>query len=130
MKKIAVFLIMIFALATNLSAQQKPGKAVIATPNVHCESCKERIENYVSRQYGVTSVKVDLKKKTTTVTWIPDRTNIEEIKTHIANRGYDADDVEAEPSMYFRLPKACQVKKIVTSPVVDSTTESKPAVVQ
>ena len=127
MKLFSLLLIAVFGFALNSQAQQKPGKAVINTPGVHCNYCKDRIENYVSRQYGVTSVKVDLKKKTTTVTWIPDRTNIEEVKVHIANSGYDADDVEAEPSMYFRLPKACQTKPAPQiSVAVDSTEVTTP----
>ena len=60
------------------------------------------------KQYGISAVKVDVKKKTTTVTWLTDRTNIEEIKTSIANIGYDADDVAAEESAYNRLPKCCK----------------------
>lgn len=128
MKQVSLLIIAFFGFMFSSQAQQKPGKAVINTPGVHCDYCKDRIENYVSRQYGVTSVKVDLKKKTTTVTWIPDRTNIEEVKVHIANRGYDADDVEAEPTMYFRLPKACQVKPAPQiSVAVDSTAVTTPA---
>lgn len=120
MKNVFVAFIALIGFSFSSMAQQKPGKAVISTPGVHCENCKTRIENWVGKQYGVNSVVVDLKKKTTTVTWIPDRTNIEEIKVHIANRGYDADDVEAEPTMYARLPKQCQVKPVV-APAVDST---------
>ncbi len=98
------------------SAQQKPnGKAVISTPGLHCDGCKERIETFLGRMYGVTSVKGDVKKKTVTVTWLTDRTDIEQIKTAIANRGYDADDVEAEETMVRRLPPAC--RKVPSVPV-------------
>ena len=109
MKKIQLCLFLLLGLATHSIAQQKVSdKAIIKTPGVHCEACKERIELYVARQYGVSSVKVDVKKKTTTVTWLTDRTNIEEVKTAIANIGYDADDVTAEETAYKRLPKACK----------------------
>jgi hypothetical protein len=37
-----------------------------------------------------------------------DRTNVENIKTDIANCGYDADDVTAEPDSYKRLPTCCK----------------------
>jgi copper chaperone CopZ len=120
MKNIMITLVMLFTAVSPVAAQQT-AKAVISTPGAHCVYCKERIEAYVSRQYGVSSVKVDIKKKTTTVTWIKDRTNIEEIKVHIANRGYDADDVTAEPTMYSRLPPACQYK-----PAAKDSTAIKP----
>jgi mercuric ion binding protein len=53
-------------------------------------------------------VNVDYKKKTTTVTYLTARTNVENIKALIANVGYDADDVTAEPDAYKRLPTCCK----------------------
>ncbi len=51
---------------------------------------------------------VDFKKKVTKVSFLADRTNIEYIKTAIANIGYDADDIAANAEAYKRLPKSCQ----------------------
>lgn len=42
------------------------------------------------------------------VTYLADRTNIENIKTAIANVGYDADDVKADEDAYKKLPKTCK----------------------
>lgn len=121
MKNFLLTLVLIVGVVTISSAQSNVnGKAVISTPTVHCESCKDRIEKFLSREAGVTSAKVDVKKKTTTVTWIKDRTNLENIKTAIANVGYDADDVAAEETMFRRLPKACQVKLASDSSRTDS----------
>jgi periplasmic mercuric ion binding protein len=120
MKQLSLVLIAFLGLSLASIAQQKVnGKAVINTPGATCDVCKDRIENYLSRQYGITSVKVDTKKKTTTVTWITDRTNIEEVKTNIANAGFDADDVTAEETSFNRLPRECKV--VATAPVADST---------
>ncbi len=82
--------------------------ATIQTPNALCESCKSRIETYLKRYDGVLDVNVNYRKGETRVKYITDRTNIEEIKAAIANAGYDADDVEAEPGAYQRLPKSCK----------------------
>jgi copper chaperone CopZ len=91
------------------NAQTKPVVTVtIKTPNALCESCKSRIETYLKRYDGVLDVNVNYRKGETRVKYITDRTNIEEIKTAIANTGYDADDVEAEPGAYKRLPKTCK----------------------
>ncbi len=106
-----VFSLMSFSISS--VAQQK--KAIINTPGVHCENCKNRIEMYLKRQDGIVSVFADVKKKVTTVNWIADRTNIEEVKAHIANAGFDADDVTAEEFTYKRLPKQCQTKIAVDS---------------
>jgi mercuric ion binding protein len=109
MKAIKLTLFSLIGLVTLSFAQQKAvEKVVIKTPTVQCETCKERIENYLKREPGISAVKVDYKKKTTTVTYLTDRNNIEQIKTAIANAGYDADDVAADEEAYKKLPKCCK----------------------
>ncbi len=78
MKRMLLSLVAMCFTFISFSQQKASSKAVISTPSVRCEMCKDKIEKYLTRQYGVTSVKVDYKKKTTTVAWITDRTNIEE----------------------------------------------------
>jgi copper chaperone CopZ len=82
--------------------------ATISVPTVQCEQCKDRIERYMSREDGIQMVKVDYKHHTCKVTYIWDRTTIENIKTAIANIGYDADDVAADPEAYKKLPTCCK----------------------
>jgi periplasmic mercuric ion binding protein len=109
MKAIQLTLIGLFFLAAGAMAQQKAtGKAVISIPGAQCEKCKERIELYLLRQYGVGAVNVNYRKKNVTVTWLNDRTDIEQIKTHIANCGYDADDVTADEVAQKKLPPDCK----------------------
>lgn len=80
----------------------------IKTPTVQCESCKKKIEGYMLRETGVQKVNVDYKRKVTKVTFVTDRTNVENIKTAIANAGYDADDVTANEDSYKKLPSCCK----------------------
>ncbi len=109
MKAIKLTLLSLVGLVTVSFAQQKAvQKVIIKTPTVQCEMCKEKIEKYLSREPGVSAVTVDYKKKTTTVAFLTDRNNIEQLKTAIANAGYDADDVTAEESAYNKLPKCCK----------------------
>jgi copper chaperone CopZ len=108
-KKIKFLAFLLVGFVTVSYAQQKAVKTVtIKTPTVQCESCKKRIENYMSHEEGIQKVNVDFKKKTTTVVYLTDRTNPENIKALIANVGYDADDVTAEPDAYKRLPTCCK----------------------
>ena len=96
-------------LAMTGSAQVKASQtAKIKTPTIGCDDCKNRIETYLKRYDGVTSVQVNWHQKITTVKYLTDRTNIEEIKTAISNCGYDADDVPAFEDAYKRLPKTCK----------------------
>jgi periplasmic mercuric ion binding protein len=90
-------------------AQQKAvQKAIIKTPGLQADVCKTGVENFLVHEYGVSSVKADFRRHTVTVVWYTDRTNIENIKTALANMGYDADDVTAEPEATKKLPPPCR----------------------
>ncbi len=102
------FLSIIIMASTAFSQSKAPKKVVIQTPTVQCDACKSRLENRLMRDEGIVSLVADPKKHTVTVVYLPDRTNIEIIKTSIANQGYDADDVTAEPDSYKRLPATCR----------------------
>ena len=108
MKALQIFIIAIAGHAFSAKAQKGITKSVIQTASVQCGMCKKKIENYLSHQDGIKSVTVDVKKKQTTVLWINERTNIENVKTHIANIGYDADDVTADVEAYKKLPVCCK----------------------
>lgn len=94
--------------------------AKIPTPSVQCEMCKNRIEQYLKRIDGVTTVNVNHRRKEITVKFLADRTNIEMIKASIANAGYDVAkpttdgskpteiEIAANPDSYKMLPKCCK----------------------
>jgi mercuric ion binding protein len=109
MKRLLIFSFALIGLTTFSFSQQKAVEtAKIKTPGALCEACKPRIETYVKRINGVVSVNVNYRKGETVVKYVTDRTNIEEIKTAIANMGYDADDVPANEESYKRLPVTCK----------------------
>jgi len=109
MKKIFITAFVAFLLTTSAFSQTKPVlTAVIKTPNALCQLCKDRIETYLKRYDGVLEINVNYRKGETKVKYATDRINIEEIKTAIANDGYDADDVPANEDSYNRLPKTCK----------------------
>ncbi len=108
---LAVFCFTTVSLAQYQQTQKAVGKAVIKTPTILCEKCQERVEFFLTKSTpGVTSAAVNIRKKTTTVTWLNDRTTLENIKTAIANLGFDADDIEAEEYAFKRLPKECKAE--------------------
>lgn len=109
MKKLLFILLAFLGLSMALQAQTKPVlTATIKTPNALCQQCKERIEAYLKRYDGVLETNVNFRKGETRVKYVTDRTDIEQIKTAIANCGYDADDVPAAEDAYDRLPKTCK----------------------
>ncbi|MCF6404739.1 cation transporter [Chitinophaga filiformis] len=111
MRIVKLVMVLLFAGIGVTMGQAKKGTMVtakISTPTVQCEQCKNRIERYLSREEGVQSSKVDFKKGITTVKFFTDRTNIENVKTAIANAGYDADNVTANEEAYKKLPTCCK----------------------
>ncbi len=108
MKKLFfLFIALCFVFAA--SAQTKStDTATIKTPTVQCNMCKKTIEDYLKRVDGLTMVNVNVKNKTTKVKFLTDRTNIEFIKTAIANAGYDANEIAENPDSYNALPICCK----------------------
>ena len=96
-------------LSTSAFSQVKPTRVdTIKTPNALCEPCKIKIENYLKQFDGVLEINVIIKKGITKVKYITDRVNIEEIKTAIANCGFDASEIPASPDFYKMLPPCCK----------------------
>jgi mercuric ion binding protein len=109
MKHLLIALVTVACFGTVSHSQTKAlVTARIKTPNALCEDCKKRIETYLDRYDGIISVNVNYHKGETTVKYLTDRIDIEQIKTAIANCGYDADDVTANEVSYKRLPKSCK----------------------
>ena len=69
---------------------------------------KAQIETYLKRYDGVGAITVNVKKKEATVKYLVDRITEEEIKTAIANAGYDANEITADEGAYKRLPVCCK----------------------
>jgi copper chaperone CopZ len=109
MKKILFSALAAVSFSLAASAQTKAVQTVkISTPTVQCGMCKNKIESYLKRYDGVHTIAVNVKKKETTVKYITDRINEEEIKTAIANAGYDANEITANEDSYKKLPKCCK----------------------
>ena len=113
MKFIQSTIIAIITFCFSATAQQKAvEKAVIKTPGMHCDVCKDKIEKSLFKQYGIASYKANLKAKNIAVTWLSDRTDVEQIKTFIANVGFDADDVLADVAVKNKLPNDCKINVV------------------
>lgn len=109
MTKLFLLAFALVGMSTLGFSQTKPLMSVkIKTPNALCEACKNRIETYLKRYDGITLINVNYRKGETQVKYLTDRINIEEIKTAIANAGYDADDIPATEDAYARLPRTCK----------------------
>lgn len=57
-----------------------------------CSHCENAVKKAVGALDGVSSVAVDLKGKKVTVTYEPEKTNVEQMKEAIEDQGYDVAD--------------------------------------
>jgi periplasmic mercuric ion binding protein len=113
MKKLLLSLVVFCFIAVSASAQQKAMVTTkISTPTVQCEMCKKTIEDLLKRYDGVLAVSVklnkDSSKRQVVVKYLTDRVNEETLKAAIANAGYDANEIAANPESYKALPKCCK----------------------
>lgn len=92
-------------------SEKKTDKSLVEVEfqtSAQCGDCKERIEKNMSFEKGVKYVNLDLETKKVTIKYRADKTTEEKLKTAISKIGYDADDVEADPKAYAKLPACCQ----------------------
>jgi len=91
--------------------EKKKGKEIkvleIKTSS-QCEICKERIEKNMAYEKGVKFVELDVETKILTLKYREDKTTPEQLRKAVSKIGYDADDVEADPVAYEKLPACCQ----------------------
>src|ERR1700744_6061161 len=116
MKKILIAAL-ICAACSSLNAQVMASKAVwitIKSANLKCWECREKLEQYLSRenestmQSGMLQRKYNLLTGELRIQYNPDRTTPAVIRTVMNNAGFDADDEKAEPDSYKTLPPACK----------------------
>ena len=102
--------ILVGILSSWVSAPVKPKKAEAVTiqASAVCESCKNRIEKALKSADGIITASLNLDDKKIKVKYDPDKTTPDQIRTLIANTGYDADGVKKNPDAFTALPKCCQ----------------------
>jgi len=84
-------LIMLSALLTPFSASAVETKTVtLDVPGMTCKFCPITIRKALKKVPGVIDAKSDYETKTATVTFDPDKTNVEALTKATANAGYSS----------------------------------------
>lgn len=96
-KVLALLAAIVMGLSLTVSAKdtKSTNQTVTFLVSMHCESCQQRIENSLSFEKGVKSLKVNLPKKTVTIVYQSDKTSPEKLKTAIQKLGYAATPFKA-----------------------------------
>jgi len=85
----------------------KTEKVIIKTSAV-CQQCKDRLEKNIAFEKGVRAVSLDLETKELTVEFRTGKNTKEGLKKAVTKVGYDADELEADPKAYEKLPACCK----------------------
>ncbi len=108
---ISLLLLPAFAISSNKKTETIVIKTTIYCDHcLQCESCGDRIKKELPYIKGVTFAKFDDMAMTFTITFNTGKTTPEKIRQAIANIGYDADDIKANPKALEKFD-ACCLKK-------------------
>jgi copper chaperone CopZ len=109
---IKVIVLTVFAVGLNkgvLAQVEEPTeKEIKIQTSAVCSMCEERIEGNMAFEKGVKSVSLDDETKIVTITYKTAKTDPDKLRKAISKLGYDADDVEADPEAYAKLPACCK----------------------
>ncbi len=83
-------------------------KITIKLNSIQCNMCVEKITEAIKSVDGVVKTKVNLNKKSASVTYNADITSKEEIENAITSAGYDANEKPADSEAYEKLSSCCK----------------------
>lgn len=108
-KLIAItFSVLLFGFTAKAQSFEKYDDVVKIKTSAICKMCKKRIERDLSLTKGFEKAYLNLDDKVVTVAYNAKKTDLGKIKEAIANIGYDADDLPANPKSHDRLPECCR----------------------
>jgi outer membrane receptor for ferrienterochelin and colicins len=107
MKKITVFIALIFCIIINAQSQN-PVKAKFKVFG-NCPQCKERIENALDVK-GIKMAEWNVDSKIIEVVYQPNKISIEKIHELIAKSGHDTEKAKAPDKVYLSLPDCCMYR--------------------
>ena len=88
----------IFALSFSVALFAKDLKTAVFTinPEMHCESCENKIKGNIRFEKGVKNIITDLKTKTVTIEYDADKTNVQNLIKGFKKIKYEAKEVKKE----------------------------------
>jgi len=113
LKLIAFVGLILLPILGNAQEGKRNQKAVIKTQIYcdhckQCETCGQNFQKELLDVRGVKMMELDENAMTITVYFDSRKTNLTAIKETIANLGYDADEIKANPAAYEKLDGCCK----------------------
>lgn len=107
--KYLYFILISLAISTAATAQAKTTETFKVYGN--CGMCKKTIEAAALDTKGVKSATWDMDEDMITVVFDPAKTDVDKIKSAIAESGYDTDTHRAPDKAYYKLHGCCQYER-------------------
>lgn len=104
--KFVLILAVMLAAVISVNAQKKGEKTVVFNANLHCNSCKAKVEKNIPYEKGVKDLKIDMKKQTITITFREDKNNAEGLQKAIEKLGIEVKGLADCPGV-----KSCDATK-------------------
>lgn len=108
MKNLIFILIALLSTGNGFSQEDKKVAEIVIQTSAECGKCKKLLEETLNYTKGVRYSELDIASKKLTVSYSPKKITADQIRTIISEKGYDADNVPANPSSQNQLPKCCQ----------------------
>ena len=102
-------MVMILLLSVFIGCGGEDMNVTVMTPTIQCGMCQKNIEVGLSKIDGIGRSTVDLASKTTKVSFDSKKTDLLKIENAIADLGYQANTVSANPEAYESLPACCKI---------------------
>ncbi|MFP4545120.1 MAG: heavy-metal-associated domain-containing protein [Candidatus Kapaibacterium sp.] len=99
-----LLLMMLFVAAFTIDSYAGDEKEVKYQTNLHCGSCKAKIESGLKKEKGVKSASADVETKVVTVKYDDSATDNKKIQNFIAEMGYKADEVKTRTDINSKKP--------------------------
>ena len=82
-------LITLFALLLGVGGANLRVLIVTPTPEMHCESCENKIKSNMRFEKGVKKVETNLERQEVSITYDPRKNNVEGLRSAMKKIGYD-----------------------------------------
>lgn len=94
-------------LVCSMSFAQKAETVSIKT-SAECGMCKERIEGKLNYVKGIKFAELNYETQELTVKFDPRKIDLDAIRKHVSELGYDADEIPANKEEQDKLPACCK----------------------
>ena len=83
----------------------------IATPTTQCGMCEGNIIDALNKLDSIKKVKINDAHQSVIITYLNDKTTLDELETAISKAGYQANDKAADSEAYGKLALCCKLPK-------------------